>query len=189
MRFQLIMFVWFVIALAAGAAGLPARLHPPMPQVVLLALTFALVFAGARWATFRAWVMSLRWESIVAIHWTRFVGLYFVWLYRQGELPYRFAVPGGVGDICVAVLAVALVLSSPAIERKPWLLFAWNVLGFVDIVLVVANAAILALSDPASMSALLRLPLCLLPTFLVPILIASHVLLFAKIRRARGSAG
>jgi hypothetical protein len=37
--------------------------------------------------------------------------------------------------------------------------------------------------DPASMQALLVLPLSLLPTFLVPLIIASHVLIFARLRR------
>jgi hypothetical protein len=39
----------------------------------------------------------------------------------------------------------------------------------------------LVAADPDSMSALLRLPLSLLPTFLVPILIGSHVLLFWRL--------
>jgi len=33
------------------------------------------------------------------------------------------------------------------------------------------------------MAALLRLPLSLLPTFLVPLVIASHVLMFARLAR------
>jgi len=39
------------------------------------------------------------------------------------------------------------------------------------------------------MSALLRLPLCVLPLFVVPLLIASHLLLFAKARDVAGEAG
>jgi hypothetical protein len=49
------------------------------------------------------------------------------------------------------------------------------VFGLIDILFVVVTAARLVLADPASMSPLLRLPLSLLPTFLVPLLIASHV--------------
>ena len=61
-----------------------------------------------------------------------------------------------------------------------------NLLGMVDILFVVATAARLAAADPESMAALLRLPLSLLPTFLVPLIIASHVVL--GVRLARRSA-
>src|SRR5436305_2449041 len=30
-------------------------------------------------------------------------------LFRSGELPYAFAVPGGIGDIIIAVAAIAIV--------------------------------------------------------------------------------
>jgi hypothetical protein len=58
------------------------------------------------------------------------------------------------------------------------------VLGLLDILFVVATAARLGLAAPASMQALLRLPLCLLPTFLVPLIITSHVLLAIRLARA-----
>jgi len=59
------------------------------------------------------------------------------------------------------------------------------VLGLADILFVVVTAARLGVADPESMAALLRLPLSLLPTFLVPLIIASHVVL--GVRLARGS--
>jgi hypothetical protein len=39
------------------------------------------------------------------------------------------------------------------------------------------------MADPESMAALLRLPLSLLPTFLVPLIIASHVVLGLRLGR------
>ena len=48
---------------------------------------------------------------------------------------------------------------------------------------MVATAARLAAADPGSMVALLRLPLSLLPTFLVPLIIASHVILGVRLTR------
>jgi hypothetical protein len=66
---------------------------------------------------------------------------------------------------------------------------AWNVLGLVDILLVVATAARLGIADPESMRPLLRLPLSLLPTFLVPLVIASHVVIARRlnVRRPRSA--
>jgi hypothetical protein len=50
---------------------------------------------------------------------------------------------------------------------------------------VVATAARLGLAEPSSMAALLRLPLSLVPTFLVPLIIASHILIFVRLARQR----
>src|SRR5437868_4690458 len=61
------------------------------------------------------------------------------------------------------------------------LLLFWKNLGFTDILFVVSTAARLGLADPQSMKALTRLPLALLPTFLVPIIIATHLLLFFRL--------
>jgi hypothetical protein len=62
----------------------------------------------------------------------------------------------------------------------------WNVLGLADILFVVVTAAWLGVAEPESMAALLRLPLSLLPTFLVPLIIASHVVLGVRLARRGG---
>lgn len=175
--------LWFVSAFALGASGRLARLHPPAPQLVLAGLTILLIGCGVVFSGFRRWAAELDARSILVVHLTRFVGFYFLLLHRRGELPYAFAVPGGWGDILVASLALLILLRVPAPEQRPHVLAGWNLLGFVDLLLVVGTAARLALADPGSMQALLRLPLSLLPTFLVPLLIASHVLLFWRMRR------
>jgi hypothetical protein len=53
--------------------------------------------------------------------------------------------------------------------------------GAIDILFVVATASRLALADPDSMNALLHLPLSLLVTFLVPLIIADHVVVFWRV--------
>jgi len=93
-----------------------------------------------------------------------------------------FALPAAWGDLAVAALA-ALLLCAGAIRTRyharAWQV--WNVLGLIDIVLVVANAARFGLAHPAAMSPMLRLPLALLPSFLVPIVFVTHALLFNRL--------
>src|SRR4029078_1734250 len=105
-------------------------------------------------------------------------------LYDRGEMPSAFAVPAGWGDVAVAFLAFMLMMSvNPKTKSGLRLYLAWNVLGLIDILAVVGNAATTAMRDPESMQALLQLPCSLLPTFLVPLIIVSHVLLFMVLAR------
>jgi hypothetical protein len=173
--------VWFVLAVLAGATGRTAQMQPPVPQVVLLGITVALVIGYRRVRAFRMWLDSLGLRSILALHLFRFIGIYFLVLYGRGELPYAFAVPGGWGDIISATGAlVVMTMTSDVSSRRP-LVLAWNTLGLLDILMVVVTATRLFIEDPSSMRALLRLPLSLLPTFLVPLIIASHLLLYRRL--------
>ena len=131
------------------------------------------------------WVSNtdLRW--LVLFHLTRlFAGAYFLVLCQHGELPCGFARPAGWGDIVVAVLALAVVGAVCTQFAKP-LLLVWNTLGLLDIIVVVSSALHFGLKDWQSMHALRELPLSLLPTFLVPLIIASHVLNFVRLVRAK----
>src|SRR5262249_27533522 len=181
----LAVLVWLAAATALGASGVLRALRPPAPQVVLLGLTVLVVVLGLARPTLRTWLMTVDERLLVGFHLTRFVGVYFLVLYGRGELPFDFAVPGGWGDIVVAVLALGLIVRWRAASVGGWWAYSsWNVVGLIGILVVVATAARLARSEPESMAALLRLPLNLLLTWLVPLVIASHV--FLGIRLARG---
>ena len=120
----------------------------------------------------------------------RFVGLWFLILWRRGELPYGFAVPGGTGDLLVAISALVVVWAAiPATTPARRAAFiGWNVLGLLDLTVVVTTAMHFARSAPASLEPLRHLPLVLLPTFAVPLLIVSHLVLLARLLgRASGA--
>jgi hypothetical protein len=152
--------------------------------IILLGLTAAVLAAAGLLSAFRRWLATIDERWLVGLHLTRFVGAYFLYLYMRGELPYAFAVPGGWGDIAVASLAGALLAWGGPRDRGRRVAYAaWNVLGMADILFVVTTAARLAAAAPDSMAALLRLPLSLLPTFLVPLIIASHVVLGVRLAR------
>jgi hypothetical protein len=175
---------WLLVATGLGAAGIVRTLRLPAAPLVVFGLTAVVLAAGWLLAGFRAWLSAIDERWLVGLHLTRFVGAYFLYLYRQGQLPYAFAVLGGWGDIAVASMAAGLLVwDSPRDARRRPAYIAWNVLGLADILFVVATAARLGAADPESMAALLRLPLSLLPTFLVPLIIASHVVLGVRLAR------
>jgi hypothetical protein len=176
--------LWFCGAVALGTSGVLRGVRPPMPQVLIAVLTIASLSIALAVPLFRSWADAVAVRSLVAIHLTRLVGVYFLILARQGALAPKFAVPAGYGDIVVATLALVVILIGPPGTRwRRGFYLVWNFLGLVDILLVVGNAARVGLADPQSMQPLLRLPLSLLPTFLVPVIITSHLLIFRRLWR------
>jgi hypothetical protein len=182
----LVIILWLAAAIAFGASGVPQGLKPPAPQVLLLGLSGLSLLAIFLLPRLRAWADALDVRWLVALHLTRFIGFYFLLLYNRGEMPKAFAVTAGWGDNLVATLAVLLLVSGAPMRKGRWLLYLiWNVIGLVDILFVVVTAARIGITDPASMHALLTLPLNLLPTWLVPLIIVSHIVLFVRLVRMR----
>jgi hypothetical protein len=180
-----VLALWLAAAYLVGLSGWLATIRPPGPQVVLVGLTVALLAASRLWAPLRRFAGVVDLRALVLFHVTRLIGFYFLALHARGELPRAFALPAGWGDNVVAIgvlLLVPLVRPDTPVGRRLYL--AWNVVGLFDILGVVGSAARLALAEPGSMHALLELPLSLLLTFVVPIIIATHVLMLARLTRA-----
>ena len=174
--------IWLAIALIAGATGITSSMEPPAPQLILFGLLILLLLLFWKSARFKEWILEVDIKLLFGVHLTRFVGFYFLYLYSMNRLPYDFAVLGGWGDIIVAAFAMFIILFVPINSSAGWLIsFFWNTLGLLDILFVVSTATRLAMADPNSMNELLKLPLSLLPTFLVPIIIFTHVVIFVRL--------
>ena len=177
--------LWLVAACIAGLTGRVAAMVPPLPQVMIGALTLALILSGAFHPGLRAWLTQVNLRGFVAFHLTRYVGIAFLVLYERGQMSGEFAVTAGWGDIVAATGALAIVMFLRDPTSKPSLLALWNAFGLADILLVVITATRIALHSPEGVQALLVFPMSLVPTFVVPLLIASHVLMIWRLRRLR----
>lgn len=182
--------LWLLLALAVGASGLTTTWQPPTPQIVIVTLTALALLLAFRVSPLHDWVAALDLRWLVAVHLTRFVGFYFLVLYDRGELPRAFGLYGGWGDISVATLAILLLLfvNRHVGKRERLFYLAWNVIGLVDILGVVIAATRAFIGDSTSMAPLLRLPLALLPTFIVPLVIATHVVMILRLRSEAGAS-
>jgi hypothetical protein len=126
-------------------------------------------------------VLNVDVSWLVLFHLTRlFAGAYFLLLCQRGQLPCGFARTAGWGDIVIAILALAVV-GAMRIQFGKLLLLTWNTMGLIDIIFVVFSALQFGVNDSQSMHALRELPLSFLPMFLVPLIIASHVLIFVRL--------
>ncbi len=175
-----ILLAWFCFALAIGVGGSFRNAGAPVAALTIWTLAALALLAGWKIRLFRDWATTVDLRVLIAPHLLRSVGIYFLILGRRGALPGMFAKPAGFGDIAVASIAVVL-LAAPNIPSWQTLLRIWNFFGFIDIVFVAFSALRSGLQDWQSMAALRSLPLSLLPTFLVPLIIASHVLIFVRL--------
>ena len=116
----------------------------------------------------------------------RVEGAAFLVVMAQGDLPAGFALPAGLGDIAIGLGAIYLArgLRRGTTDRR----LAWfNVLGLLDLVVATALgvtaapglANVLQLSPSTEQIALL--PLVLIPTTLVPLAAALHIVSLRKL--------
>src|SRR5918995_7506007 len=99
---------WFGVALAAGAAGvLGSPPDAPPTGIGLAAAVPPLVVIGLLLTSvrFRDWVRSLDLRLLTLLQTWRVAGLAFLALFAVGELPARFALPAGLGDVVIGVTA------------------------------------------------------------------------------------
>jgi hypothetical protein len=115
------------------------------------------------------------------------VGVTFLVAMALGYLPAVFAVPAGIGDIAIGVEAVFIArnLRRGIVNRSTvW----FNVLGLLDLVVALAIGVMAApglarlLVMSPSTEAISLLPLVLIPTTIVPLAVALHVLSLGKLR-------
>jgi hypothetical protein len=182
----IILSLWFLLALAAGYFGLLSIFPFPFPQIILFSLFFLQIVFYWKSTSVKSWVDGIDYRPLILFHLTRFVGLLFLYLYSVGRLPSEFALMAGWGDIFVAITAV-LVTIVISFRSMPKLILIWNLIGLADILLVLMTGARLGAGDPRLMAEFTRLPLSLLPTFVVPIVLSTHAFIFKKLfdRRAR----
>jgi hypothetical protein len=118
-------------------------------------------------------------------HTLRVVGVLFLIVMAQGQLPAAFALPAGLGDIAIGVAApfVARRLAR-ATGRTGAVRF--HVLGILDLIVAgIFGFLLIGLVEvTASTAPLLLLPLVLIPTVPVPLALALHIVSLRRLRTA-----
>lgn len=175
-----ILGAWFCFAIAVGVSGVFRNASAAAVALTVWGLAVLILLACWKVPLLRDWSRAVNFRRLIAIHLVRFVGIYFLVLGHRGDLPVGFAQPAGIGDIIIASGALFLLVTSN-IPSWRTILRIWNFFGFIDIAFVAFNALRFGLQDWQPMAALRSLPLSLLPTFFVPLIIVSHVLIFARL--------
>ncbi len=182
----LVATVWLGLAVLAGATGVLVRLPFPGPQLIIFTLLGATLGAVLSVPALRAWVDALPLRVLVGINGIRFIGITFLVLAARGRLDPVFAARAGWGDIAVAIVALILFAAGDARTRlHRGIIHAWNAFGVLDLVVAVATATAVTLRGGVpGIAPVLSFPLVVVPTFLVPIFVANHVIIFLRLRAA-----
>jgi len=122
----------------------------------------------------------------------RLVGVAFLVVLALGKLPAVFALPAGLGDVAVGLeaLLVARGIRRGVVGRG---VLWFNLLGLLDLI-VALGIGFTAFPGPArvlfvtpSTESIALLPLVLIPTTVVPLAAALHLMSLAKLRAAKRS--
>lgn len=179
--------IWFAVATVVVATGLLMRVAVPPPAIVvpLAAIT---VLVGVLRPGARTWVDTVDWHYFLFPHLVRFVGIAFLVLVSRGVLVREF-IPIGWGDTIAALGAVALLLSRPRLSTPMgwWSVFAWNCFGLADLLVLIVTGIRLGSAAPEQFALFRQLPFGLLPTFFVPLILATHVFVFRRLFARRSA--
>lgn len=179
-----VLLTWLALAFVVASTGTLRRVPVP-PPAVAVGLTVIVLLVVRLSAAARSGVARLGPGPLVLFHVVRMAaGGYFLVVGARGVLPREFTTPAGWGDIIVGAAAVWVLLRCLPV-RTAWqraALLVWNVAGLLDILGVLGNAVRLFIRNPSFADPFLSLPLAILPTFVVPIVIVSHALLFSWAR-------
>ncbi len=185
----IVLAVWLVTAIVVAASGVLESPPPRVTPVLVWGPVVVFLIAFARSLSFRAWALHVNIRWLVLYHVVR-AGIGTGFLLMSGdELPPEFADTAGVGDVVVGISALILALgvsTRTAIRRR--IIFTWNLIGLLDMILVFVTAQRLVLfgDDPDAMVELTAFPLLLVPIFVVPLVLITHFTIFAQLWRARG---
>ncbi|MDQ3037392.1 MAG: hypothetical protein M3Y87_33665 [Myxococcota bacterium] len=179
--------LWLAAALGASASGLLSLDRLPLVPLFLGGGVAALALAYARVPSFRDFAQRIDLRVVIAVHLVRApIGIAFLVLESFQRLDPIFATRAGWGDILAGALAIVALLAVPASTRaRRSIVRAWNVVGLADILMVVATAQYLIFfsGHPETLAVMAGFPWGAIPLCIVPIVIATHLLVFARLRR------
>ncbi|MGB7193314.1 MAG: hypothetical protein WBD81_07640 [Collimonas pratensis] len=159
-----------------------ATLLPFAASVVFGLLAWGAFFLNYVWPRLRERPLHAAVRPILHLHLFRFIGLAFI---VPGvvapSLAAGFAAPAAYGDLLAMALAwVALLMGSGRYSRIA--IWAFNVWGFADLLFAFYQGVIGVGIDPATLAGA-----WFIPTVGVPLLLWTHVLVFAILLRTSRS--
>jgi hypothetical protein len=168
-----------------SGSGIPTIQYGLLTPIVIGTLLFLW------WRPFRRALDTVPQSWLAGIQLYRAEGVIFLLLYATGRLPAWFALPAGIGDVCVGLLAPLVAIA----QARKWrhadrFLRLWNRLGIADLIIAV-TAGMLTSPSPLHIftfhppnELISQYPLVMIPVFLVPLSILLHLASLQRLRQS-----
>ena len=186
---------WVLVSVALADAGVyrfaPAKAQPWLPAAMTVSIAAVLLASRVPAVSRILGQPDALWRLTVPQIF-RVEGVTFLIVMALGKLPAVFALPAGLGDIAIGFEAiyVARSLRRGVVGRRAvW----FNILGLLDLAVATVIGVTAApgvahmLSLSPSTAQIGLLPLVLIPTTVVPLAVALHVLSLRKLAVAAQS--
>jgi hypothetical protein len=189
---------WFAIALALALGGVYSAASSRIPTIqfgIIVPIVIGCLMIW-RWPSVSRLIDAVPRPWVIAIQFYRVEGVTFLMLYAAHLLPGVFALPAGLGDIAVGLLAATIGIGATGGRQlNPRSVLRWNLLGIADLIIALTTAFLTAPSAfqmyafdrPNELISMY--PLVLIPTFLVPLAILLHIISLIQLGRATALAG
>jgi hypothetical protein len=184
---------WLVAALLLSWSGYYRGTASGMPtiQYGVLIPIIAGVALFWRWPLLARVIEAVPQEWILNLQFYRALGVIFLVLFAAGRLPGEFALPAGLGDVAVGLLAPLVAIAyARRLHNAEGFVRLWNWFGLADLA-VALTTGFLTSPSRFQMMAFARpnvlidaFPLAMIPVFLVPLSILLHFASLYKLRRA-----
>jgi len=180
--------VWYLGAVGAFQARPDVRV-PLIPFAVIVPIIVGWLLV-TRSGAMRAAVEAIPHSWLIGFQVYRVLGFTFLWQWWSGLLPGQFALPAGIGDVLVGILALVVAFSFRGdTVRARRLAYGWNVLGIIDLVIALTMGfltspgrfQILAFDNPNLLTT--AFPLVLIPASAVPQSILLHMVSLWKLQQ------
>jgi hypothetical protein len=162
-------------------------------QVTILAPIGLAILAARLSSGFVAWATSLDPVFLTCLQVLRILGTSHLFTLGYGLMAGGFAIPVGIGNLVVALLAlhtVPVVAARAPGWRARLRLLTWLGLAEFGMTIAIAILGFLSLASPLDppmltdrYASVARLPLSLFPTYLIPLFSVVHIITLVRLRK------
>lgn len=195
MKTAYILLAWFGVVLGLSLAGIFDVAAGTPPLLLLLAITTPILVYAIDWSFFNGvlfdGIHQLERPTAILLQTERVLGGAFLIEFARGHLPSGFALPAGLGDVAIGLAAPWV--ADNLVMKKPYAIKVarlWNYLGLFDLVLAVSmgvthgDSLLGIFAQDVSMRLITQYPLCLIPTWAVPLAVMLHLRSLQSLRRS-----
>ena len=183
----IVLAAWATLTAVLARRGFFLQTDPdrlPPVGVTLLLVLIVLAVCLVAFPTLRRLLTNQR--HLILLNLWRLVGLVFLMLMANGQMPALWALPAGIGDVIVGVVAPWIARDVEMLQgRRRAIIF--NLFGMADLVVAVGLGTMTSpgpthvfQTTPTSVLAT-QFPLALVPTFLVPLAFVLHIVSLSQL--------